>query len=92
MLYRLLLGWLGTGLLTSDGEKWQIRRKILTPAFHFNILQDFIQVFNEETESLVDRLKPECDKPFTNINSYITQFTLKTLAGRTRNICLNNKS
>nr|XP_050863221.1 cytochrome P450 4C1-like isoform X1 [Vespula vulgaris] len=57
--YKYLQPWLSTGLLTSAGTKWQNRRKILTPAFHFNILEHFVVVFNEETRSLVKFLKEE---------------------------------
>ncbi|KAJ3616830.1 hypothetical protein MTP99_011293 [Tenebrio molitor] len=77
--YNLLNKWLGTGILTSSGTKWQTRRKILTPAFHFNILQDFIEIFNEKTEELVEVLKRECYNTCTEITPIITHFALKII-------------
>lgn len=55
-LYDALVPWLGDGLLLSDGQKWNSRRKILTPAFHFNILEDFLRVFHKNTCVMRDLL------------------------------------
>ena len=56
-VYRFLLPWIGTGLLTSYGRKWQTRRRLITPTFHFNILQDFLDVMNEQAKVMVDGLE-----------------------------------
>lgn len=52
-VYRFLHPWLGTGLLTAAGEKWHQRRRLITPTFHFNILQDFLEVMNEQSERML---------------------------------------
>lgn len=56
-MYRYLTDFLGTGLLISNGQKWQQRRKILTPAFHFHILQQFTSIFDEESVKVVAMIK-----------------------------------
>ncbi|CAD6193477.1 unnamed protein product [Caenorhabditis auriculariae] len=60
--YSILFPWLGTGLLTSTGEKWQRRRKLLTPAFHFKVLNDFISVHDYQAKTLMEQLSPLADK------------------------------
>lgn len=41
--YDLFKPWLGDGLLVSTGAKWRSRRKLITPTFHFKILEKFLQ-------------------------------------------------
>nr|WCC58137.1 cytochrome P450 [Pharsalia antennata] len=77
--YQFLDLWLGDGLLTSTGSKWQTRRKILTPAFHFSILQQFISVFTTETDNLVKELRKMCHQPYINVVPHISQFTLSAI-------------
>ncbi|XP_057295262.1 cytochrome P450 4C1-like [Hydractinia symbiolongicarpus] len=59
--YWTSFGWLGTGLLTSDGSKWKNRRRLISPTFHFNILNDFVSIFVKHAESLVEALKLKSD-------------------------------
>nr|XP_022909465.1 cytochrome P450 4c3-like [Onthophagus taurus] len=77
--YTYLHNWLGTGLLTSTGNKWKKHRKIITPAFHFKILEDFIPSFDTASDVLVDVLKKEIGKPSTNIFPYITLCMLDSI-------------
>lgn len=79
-IYNFLHPFLKTGLLTSGGDKWLRRRRMLTPAFHFEILKEFFEVFNEESDKLVSSLKPEDEKEI-NIIPVSTQFTLNTICG-----------
>ncbi|XP_055697965.1 cytochrome P450 4c3 [Phlebotomus papatasi] len=94
--YNYLHPWLGTGLLTSSGVKWHSRRKILTPAFHFKILEDFIDVFSEQSSILASKLAVEVEKESFNIFPYVTLCTLdivcETAMGRQVNAQSNSDS
>ncbi|XP_017852670.1 cytochrome P450 4d2 isoform X1 [Drosophila busckii] len=60
-LYNLLQSWLGTGLLMSTGRKWHARRKIITPTFHFKILEQFVDIFDQQSAVMVQQLQPHAD-------------------------------
>jgi cytochrome P450 len=69
--------------LNFVGEKWRSRRKILTPAFHFKILEDFIDVFLDQSLILVKKLKREIgNESGFNIFPYVTLCTLDIICGK----------
>ncbi|XP_021706624.1 cytochrome P450 4d1 isoform X1 [Aedes aegypti] len=59
--YGYLSNWLGDGLLLSKRNKWHARRKAITPAFHFKILEQFVDVFDRNASELVDVLGKHAD-------------------------------
>ncbi|KAL7039693.1 hypothetical protein ACKWTF_000072 [Chironomus riparius] len=87
--YQYLHPFLKTGLLTSEGAKWHQRRRMLTPAFHFNILKEFCEIFREESEKLVQQLKSLTGKEI-DIIPISTQFTLNTVCESAMGIKLSD--
>ncbi|XP_059222356.1 cytochrome P450 4d2 [Stomoxys calcitrans] len=55
-MYSLLDKWLGEGLLTSHGPKWLARRRAITPAFHFQILDNFVNIFDQQAAIFASKL------------------------------------
>ncbi|CAL8289391.1 unnamed protein product [Lota lota] len=52
LFYGFLRPWLGQSLLLSNGEEWSRRRRLLTPAFHFDILKGYVAVFNTSAHTM----------------------------------------
>lgn len=59
--YKFFLDWLGDGLLLSGGARWARSRRLLTPAFHFDILKPYVQIYNEATDLLVKQVSQYAD-------------------------------
>ncbi|XP_015179379.1 PREDICTED: cytochrome P450 4C1-like, partial [Polistes dominula] len=79
--YKSFLPWLSSGLLTSYGQKWRLRRKMLTPAFHFSILKHYFINLIEESQELVESLQNEGDgNPVVqDLRTFISKYTLNAI-------------
>ncbi|XP_044004041.1 cytochrome P450 4C1-like [Aphidius gifuensis] len=51
-IYRYFEPWFGLGLVNSSGIKWAHDRKLITPSFHFGILEEFAEVMVEKATIL----------------------------------------
>lgn len=71
--------WIGRGLLTSDPPKWQYRRKLLTPAFHFDILHEFVPAMISHSQDFMEKLA-ERESKFISIQEPLSSFALDILA------------
>ncbi|XP_053673819.1 cytochrome P450 4C1-like [Anopheles nili] len=77
-MYKFLSAWLGQGLLTSKDDRWFQHRRLITPTFHFNILDGFCEVFAEHSAQLVNQLAEvaQGDRTPVNVYPFITRAAL----------------
>ncbi|XP_073972813.1 cytochrome P450 4C1-like isoform X2 [Rhodnius prolixus] len=79
-IYDTLLPMLGEGLITCKAAKWSRRRKLLTPAFHFNILETFFQVFQIRSNDFIEELKKGgITKQYKDICPFAKNLTLNII-------------
>ncbi|XP_017064681.2 uncharacterized protein LOC108103641 [Drosophila eugracilis] len=89
-MYLALRGWLGNGLLLSRGEEWHTMRKIITPTFHFGILEQFVEIFDKQSSRLVKRLEPMShDEKAVNIYPYVGLATLDIITETAMGVSVN---
>ncbi|XP_067140012.1 cytochrome P450 4V2-like [Centruroides vittatus] len=89
--YRFLNVWLKDGLLTSSGSKWRARRKLLTPSFHFKILEDFSPIFNDHCSIMLDIMNNCVDHDWVDIVPIITRCNLDIICETAMGVKLNSQ-
>ncbi|XP_063687730.1 cytochrome P450 4ae1-like [Bolinopsis microptera] len=74
--YDAVSGWLKNSVLVLPGQEWQKRRKMLTPAFHFNILEDFSETMKKHASLFVSMLKADPTKLICEVIEEATFYSL----------------
>lgn len=88
-MYGVMRPWLGDGLLLSTGQKWHKRRKIITPAFHFGILKQFAEIFQQQSRILVSRLSSVCDGCAVDIYPFASKIALDVVCETAMGVQIN---
>lgn len=58
IVYNFIVSWLGEhNILTATGASWRFKRRLMTPAFHFRVLSDYLSTFNNNATLLVERVE-----------------------------------
>ncbi|XP_034651359.1 cytochrome P450 4e2-like [Drosophila subobscura] len=88
--YQLTEPWLGLGLVTSTGSRWFKHRKMITPSFHFNILQDFHKVMDEYSSKFVGLLKGvSAGDSILDIQDHVGYLTLDVICSTSMGVSIN---
>ncbi|KAM8719607.1 hypothetical protein ACLKA7_005787 [Drosophila subpalustris] len=90
--YKALEPWLKEGLLVSRGRKWHKRRKIITPAFHFKILDQFVEIFENDSRILLENLEKERriqGQTGFNLYDWINLCTMDTICETAMGVSIN---
>ncbi|XP_060529241.1 cytochrome P450 4C1-like [Cylas formicarius] len=90
MTYQYLMPWLGGGLITAAGEKWKEHRRLLTPAFHFKILDKYSEIFSEKARELVEIFKEKVNAGHFDASPYFTRCALDIISETAMGVKFNS--
>ena len=68
-------------IINIVGDHWHRRRKLLTPAFHFNVLKKYLEVMNERSIQHVENLKND-RKKIKDLVLFYSDYTLEVICGK----------
>ncbi|KAL7985111.1 hypothetical protein Chor_003681 [Crotalus horridus] len=78
-IYASLIPWIGNGLLILADTKWHQHRRLLTPAFHYNILKPYVALIADSTKVMLDKWEKLSAKEPTKSLEMFDHVSLMTL-------------
>ncbi|XP_040087881.1 cytochrome P450 4A11-like [Oryx dammah] len=81
--YRYLKPWIGTGLLLLEGQTWFQHRRMLTPAFHYDILKPCVGLMADSVQVMLDKWEELVSQDSRlEIFGHVSSMTLDTIMKR----------
>uniref|UniRef100_A0A8C9PVQ9 Uncharacterized protein n=1 Tax=Spermophilus dauricus TaxID=99837 RepID=A0A8C9PVQ9_SPEDA len=77
--FSLLRSYLGYGLLLLNGETWFQHRRMLTPAFHYDILKPYVGITADSVRVMLDKWEQLIGQDSLEIFQHVSLMTLDTI-------------
>uniref|UniRef100_A0A8C7BM72 Uncharacterized protein n=1 Tax=Neovison vison TaxID=452646 RepID=A0A8C7BM72_NEOVI len=78
--YRFMAPWIGYGLLLLNGQTWFQHRRMLTPAFHYDILKPYVGLMADSVQVMLGKWEELLSQNSSlEIFGHISLMTLDTL-------------
>ncbi|KZS12292.1 Uncharacterized protein APZ42_022393 [Daphnia magna] len=78
--YQLLKAFIGNSLALITGDRWKNRRRLLTPAFHVQHVNSFVNIFNEKSVDTARQMEHALDvRDELDVFPIVTQCALDIL-------------
>ncbi|CAG9760260.1 unnamed protein product [Ceutorhynchus assimilis] len=87
--YKFLYPWLGQGLISGSGPKWREHRKIITPSFHFKVLDSYGEIFARKSKLFADYLQKYDGKGYFEVTEDITRIAMDIIVETAMGVKLN---
>lgn len=71
-----------TGLFSAPANVWKVHRKLLSPCFSPQILASFVNIFNEKSSVMVQRISHNLDRGAFDIYGDVSRCTLDLICGK----------
>nr|XP_040144551.1 cytochrome P450 4A11-like [Ictidomys tridecemlineatus] len=78
-MYRIVAPWIGYGLLLLNGETWFQHRRMLTPAFHYDILKPYVGIMADSVRVMLDKWEQLIGQDSLEIFQHVSLMTLDTI-------------
>ncbi|XP_014592978.3 cytochrome P450 4A11 isoform X2 [Equus caballus] len=79
-IYKFMAPWIGYGLLLLNGQTWFQHRRMLTPAFHYDILKPYVGLMADSVRVMLDKWEELINQDsHLDIFGHISLMTLDTI-------------